>query len=141
MQVLVKRGDGTEQEHYVFEYYGSVSKEDNFDMSYRRKISDWISELEVIEDGKGVLKKNIEVNDPLHYGGYHFYQSSYIAPQFEGQPWATVLSVTSDSGLYCVFGGFIALCVGIVYHLWIVPIVKSKKRKINFPVEDIAHGV
>jgi len=73
-----------------------------------------------------VLKKNIEVNDPLHYGGYHFYQSSYLTPD-QGHPWATVLSVTSDSGLYCVFGGFIALCGGIIYHLWVVPIIKSKQ--------------
>jgi len=140
IQVLVKRGDGTEQKHYVFEYYASVSKEDNFDMSYRRKVSDWISEIEIIADGKVVLKKNIEVNDPLHYGGYHFYQSSYITPQLQGQPPATVLSVTSDSGLYCVFAGFLALCVGIVYHLWVVPIVKSKRTKSNRAVEEIADG-
>ena len=140
VEVLVKRPDGSEQRHYVFEYYGPVSKEDRFDMSYRRNISDYISELEIIRDGEVVLKKNIEVNDPLYYGGYHFYQSSFKAPQFQGHPWATVLSVTSDSGLYCVFAGFIALCGGIIYHLWVVPIIKSKRMNGNLPVEEIAHG-
>ncbi len=35
------------------------------------------SDLAVIEDGKEVLKKSIEVNDPLTYKGITFYQSSY----------------------------------------------------------------
>ena len=29
------------------------------------------------QDGKVVAAKDIEVNHPLHYGGYHFYQHSY----------------------------------------------------------------
>lgn len=138
-QVLVKRLDGTEGKHYVFEKYAPVSKEAGFDMSYRRQVSDYISELEVIKNGKVVSKKNIEVNHPLHYGGYHFYQSSYMTPQ-EGQPWATVLSVTSDSGLYCVFAGFIAVCAGIIYHLWIMPMIKSKRTNSNLAVRDIEDG-
>jgi cytochrome c biogenesis protein len=35
------------------------------------------SELVIIEDGREVLKKVIEVNDPLTYKGITFYQSSY----------------------------------------------------------------
>ena len=35
------------------------------------------SRLTVIEDGKEVLEKDIEVNDPLEYKGLTFYQSSY----------------------------------------------------------------
>jgi len=132
LQVLVKRPDGIEQKHYVFEYYGPVSKEEGFDMSYRRVISDYISELEIIKDGKVVLRKNIEVNDPLYYGGYYFYQSSYRTPH-QDFPWATVLSVTSDSGLYCVFAGFFALCAGVIYHLWILPVTKSKRMNNNLP--------
>ncbi|MEN8134355.1 MAG: cytochrome c biogenesis protein ResB [Thermodesulfobacteriota bacterium] len=38
---------------------------------------EFISDLVVIEDGKEVLAKTIEVNDPLQYGGLTFYQSSY----------------------------------------------------------------
>lgn len=39
------------------------------------------SELVIIEDGKEVLKKIIEVNDPLRYKGWSFYQSSYQSHQ------------------------------------------------------------
>jgi cytochrome c biogenesis protein len=38
---------------------------------------EYISEIEVYEDGKLVLKKNIEVNHPLTYKGLKFYQASY----------------------------------------------------------------
>lgn len=39
----------------------------------------FVSELAVIENGKEVLNREIEVNDPLHYKGYTFYQSNYKA--------------------------------------------------------------
>ncbi len=38
---------------------------------------DFTSELVVLKDGQEILKKTIEVNDPLSYGGLTFYQSSY----------------------------------------------------------------
>jgi cytochrome c biogenesis protein len=41
------------------------------------RVMDWRSELTVIEDGKEVLTKTIEVNAPLRYKGYNFYQSAF----------------------------------------------------------------
>lgn len=38
---------------------------------------DFASDVEVIEDGKTVLRKTIRVNDPLNYKGIHVYQASY----------------------------------------------------------------
>ena len=38
---------------------------------------DYVSNVEVLEDGKSVLQKNIRVNDPLSYKGVNIYQSSY----------------------------------------------------------------
>lgn len=43
------------------------------------QISDYYSTLAVIENGKEVLSKVIEVNDPLTYQGISFYQSTYGA--------------------------------------------------------------
>ena len=40
-------------------------------------VSDWKSDLTVIDTGAEVLSKTIEVNFPLSYKGYVFYQSSY----------------------------------------------------------------
>jgi hypothetical protein len=83
-------------------------------MAYARDISDYISELQVIENQRIVKEKNIEVNHPLHYGGYHFYQQDY--DHEEGR--YTVLQVTSDSGLTFVYSGYFMLCIGIFWHFW-----------------------
>lgn len=40
-------------------------------------VKEYISDLTILENGKEVLKKTIEVNHPLHYRGLAFYQSSY----------------------------------------------------------------
>ncbi len=40
-------------------------------------VKDWKSALTVLEDGDAVLTKTIEVNHPLNYRGFSFYQMSY----------------------------------------------------------------
>jgi cytochrome c biogenesis protein len=52
---------------------------DKFEVSYYDKgmPKDYKSWLTVVEDGKDMMKKVIEVNDPLIYKGIYFYQSSY----------------------------------------------------------------
>jgi cytochrome c biogenesis protein len=51
----------------------------------------------VIEDGKEVMRKAIEVNDPLTYKGITFYQANYgMIPRAPG---IVVLNVTSNSGV------------------------------------------
>jgi len=92
-----------------------------------RAISDYVSELEVVRDGQVVAEKDIEVNHPLYFGGYHFYQVDYDheAGQY------TVLSVQSDTGLQLVFIGYWALCIGIIWHLWLRHVfarIKSKSK-------------
>lgn len=78
-------------------------------------VSDYISETKVLKDGEVVAQKAIEVNYPLYYGGYHFYQSSYGQDQFGLY---TVLSVMSNTGLYWVYAGYIMLCLGVIWQLW-----------------------
>jgi cytochrome c biogenesis protein ResB len=40
-------------------------------------VKDWISELEVVEDGEVVKAKRIQVNDPLVYDGMKYYQAFF----------------------------------------------------------------
>jgi len=83
-------------------------------------IRDYFSELSVIEDGKQVAAKVIQVNDPLHWGGYHFYQADY--DKQAGR--YTVLSVTSDSGWWwgslpgLVPVGFALLVAATFWRFW-----------------------
>lgn len=83
---------------------------------------DYLSDVSVIEDGKVVKRKTIEVNKPLHYGGYYFYQHSF--EEQEGQ--YTVLAVVSDSGLFAVFAGYILLVVGLFWRCWLAPMMKER---------------
>ncbi len=87
---------------FIIEYYptGQVKK--------------FISEVEVVENGGVVKEFNIEVNKPLHYGGYHFYQFGYD----EKDSNYTILSVSSDTGSYITYSGFIILLAGIFGLSW-----------------------
>jgi len=132
LEVQIRHVDGTVTTQYAFEHFGHIHPEDKFLLRYQRIISDYISELEVIKNNKVVAKKNIEVNHPLHFGGYHFYQHSYDAEA--GQ--YTVLEVVSDSGLALVYGGYLMLCIGVFWHLWLRDIftgIKLKKLRNNPP--------
>jgi cytochrome c biogenesis protein ResB len=79
------------------------------------RIKDYISEVEVVRDDKVVKTFEIEVNKPLHYGGYYFYQSSYDREQGE----YTVLMVRSDSGTMISYAGFYLLGLGVFGSLWL----------------------
>jgi hypothetical protein len=85
-------------------------------------VRDYISDIQVIKDGNVVAEKTIEVNHPLHFGRYHFYQSSFDT---EGHRY-TVLSVVSDTGLDFVYAGYIALGVGVFWHCWLRHIFKKR---------------
>lgn len=89
------------------------------------------SEVEVIEGGKTVAREVIEVNHPLHYGGYHFNQFSY---DVEGGRY-TVLSVTSDTGLWVVYVGMALVVLGVFGFCWIVPAIAFLRGRMVCPVE------
>jgi len=55
----------------------------------------WWSKLTVIEDGREVLRKEVEVNEPLVYRGLRFFQSSYGEG---GQARFVRLAVTPKAG-------------------------------------------
>ncbi len=59
---------------------------DDFNITYydipgrkERYVREYTSALTILEDGKEVLKRTVQVNHPLHYKGLAFYQSSYGA--------------------------------------------------------------
>jgi hypothetical protein len=116
LELRLKKPDGSEMTKYVFERFaGHARSEDNLAFSYQRMIRDYISDLEVVKNDKVAARKSIEVNKPLHFGGYLFYQQGYDdqAGQY------TVLRVTSDNGLIAVYLGYILLSAGAFWHLWL----------------------
>jgi hypothetical protein len=97
-------------------------------MKYRREVSDWISELKVIEEGRIVAQKAIEVNYPLYYRGYHLYQSSLGYDSQTGKMY-TVLSVVNNTGLTSVYVGYVFLSLGVVWRFWFIRLRKNKARE------------
>jgi len=124
LEVEIQSPDGQVTTKYVFERFPShIHPEDRFLLSYKRVISDYVSELQIVRNDKVVAEKNIEVNHPFHFGGYHFYQHSYDdqAGQY------TILMVVSDTGVTIVYAGYLMLCVGVFWHFWLRHIFKAKK--------------
>jgi hypothetical protein len=90
-------------------------------------VRDYISDIQVVKDGNVVAEKSIEVNHPLHFGGYHFYQSSFDT---EGHKY-TVLSVVSDTGLDFVYAGYLMLGIGVFWHFWLRRLFFEKRINGN----------
>lgn len=106
----------------------------NFALLYEQSgmvVKDYKSILRVMDGGKTVMTKTIEVNDPLKYKGYVFYQSSYDP---EGEKY-TGLQVTRNPGLVVVYAGFILLCVGVVFIFYVKPFLRRRLKK-GQKVED-----
>jgi len=123
LELKVTSPDGSETTRYVFEKFPGHPPADNLAFSYRRTIRDFISDVEIIKDGSIVARKSIEVNKPLHFGGYLFYQQGYDSDA--GQ--YTILGVVSDTGLFIVHLGFVLLCAGLFWNMWVSP----SRRQLN----------
>ena len=129
VEVNITLKDGTSYSRYAFEKIpeikmGTGSEKDGLKLQYVSSIPgmvrDYFSDLVIIENEKETFTKTIEVNHPMHYKGYHIYQDSYDAENGS----YTVLAVTSDSGLYAVYAGYILLCCGVIWQLWITKLTK-----------------
>ncbi len=79
-------GFGVKLEDFIIQFYG------NSDMP-----KEYMSWLTVVENNKEVLKKAIEVNTPLRYKGYTFYQASYgLVPDPKG---VLIFKITPSGGV------------------------------------------
>lgn len=89
------------------------------------QVSDYVSQVMIIgKSGQHFGPYEIEVNKPLYFGGYHFYQHGY--DQQSGS--FTILRVVSDDGLWLVYAGYFLLLSGICWHLWLEPALKYYQR-------------
>jgi hypothetical protein len=62
----------------------------------------------------------ISMNEPLHHGGYTFYQASYELDD-EGSPRLSVLSVNYDPGRWVKYLGSLMLTLGILLMFYFKP--------------------
>jgi hypothetical protein len=117
IEIRIDKPDGTVSRRRIFEEFPPQSRPgDLLDLRYTKIPRDYISEVRIVQNGAVVASKNIEVNHPLHYGGYYFYQHDF------GDSKAgvyTVLTVVSDSGLNAVYAGYTLLILGLCWHFWV----------------------
>jgi len=87
-------------------------------------VRDYLSTLSVVAGGKKVKTEKVEVNYPLEYAGFHFYQADYRPedPTFSG------FQVVRDSGLWMVYLGFIVNMLGVLLAVGLPPLLKRRKR-------------
>ena len=89
--------------HFSVEFYPELIKGMRFVKSYKTSVS--------INNGKEVLKEGvIEVNRPLSFRGFSFYQYGYDADL----PHQTILQVVKDPGLPVVYSGYFLLVAGML---------------------------
>ncbi|MFH1728602.1 MAG: cytochrome c biogenesis protein ResB [Pseudomonadota bacterium] len=92
-----------------------------FFQKHSTRIKDFKSDLSIYEENKLILQKTIEVNDPLEYKGYKFYQSNYDP---KNMMWSG-LRVVKDPGTIFVYLGFLILCLGILFIFYLKPFLRK----------------
>ena len=85
---------------------------------------EYLSDLVIRENGKVEARKTIEMNHPLHYGGYHIYQSD---PDYDNLTF-TRLTVKHDAGWAIVLAGMILLMAGTFLHFWFEPLWEAMRK-------------
>lgn len=121
VEVEITRTDGSVSRQFVFELPGEHSYPGGLQFSYHRPVKDFVSRVDVVNNGTVVRSADIEVNHPLHFGGYHFYQYSFDDKQHR----YTILQAVSDSGLNAVYAGYGLLCAGVLWHFWFIRLRRS----------------
>jgi cytochrome c biogenesis protein len=103
---------------FSIDYYDDAKKEARPGVSAGAGfIKDFRSKVVIRKQDKEILKETIEVNRPLRYKGYSFYQASYDRDNFK---W-TGLDVVKDPGVPFVWCGFILLNLGVILRFYFLP--------------------
>lgn len=122
LEVEVKDKNGRGKIFWVFARFADMHQADtNFRFVYNwqpRRPKDFISKVTIIKNGEEIMSKAIRVNDPLHFGGYTFFQYSY---DNQTHNWSGLQAV-KDPGVYVIYSGFILLIVGLIIVFYINPL-------------------
>ena len=132
VEIEITRADDLVEHGYLFERFPTMNSAGReFELGYSAGtitgISDYKSHIQVLypNEASPRLERVIEVNHPLHFAGYHFYQHSYDSEALQ----YTVLHIVSDSGLRLVYFGYWLLCLGVLGRFYLRPVVRYFSSK------------
>ncbi len=96
-------------------------------------IADYVATLTVVENGEEIMTETIEVNKPLRYAGFRFYQSSFNDRRTDSQGrWTTVINVRKDRGSPFIWAGILIVSLGLIISLYLVP----RRLYVQIELED-----
>ncbi|MDO8525744.1 MAG: cytochrome c biogenesis protein ResB, partial [Candidatus Omnitrophota bacterium] len=130
IEVQLKDKAGRASAFWVFARFPDMHQkmDPNFKFTYNwvgRRPKDFISKVTILKDRKELVKKDIRVNDPLRFGGYTFFQSTYDT---EDLKWSG-LQIVKDPGVPMVYAGFILLIIGLVIIFYVNPLIQRPRSK------------
>lgn len=111
---------GQTEERWVFGRFPEMQfnqQDKNIELAYYAgagEIKDFKSKINILENNQIVLTKTIEVNHPLNYKGYYFYQASYDSQNLK---WSG-LQVAKDPGVGIVYSGFAFIIFGLIINFY-----------------------
>ncbi len=124
LEVELKDPKGRIKSSWLFARFPQIHQElaSDFQIIYNwapRRPKDFISKVTILRGGKEILSSDIQVNAPLNFSGYNFFQSSYDSQDLS---W-TGLQVVKDPGVPVIYAGFILLIVGLVMIFYVGPLL------------------
>ncbi|MHC4960291.1 MAG: DUF805 domain-containing protein [Planctomycetota bacterium] len=88
---------------------------------------DWFSVLTAVDhEGNELKSHNVQVNSPLRYGGYRFFQAT-AATTPDGLS-VSGISVTYNPGVIFMYIGYYVLTLGVCYIFFLRPIIDNDRR-------------
>lgn len=94
----------------------------NYDGTSKAKT--YSSDVVIGQPNQSPIEGKIEMNEPIKYGGYTFYQASFNQDEKTGELMASVLSVNYDPGRWIKYLGSLILSVGIISFF-----IQTRRRK------------
>lgn len=90
-----------------------------------QKAKTYSSQIEIVPpNNMSPVSGLIEMNEPMKFAGYTFYQASFNLDEKTGEPTASVLSVNLDPGRWIKYLGSLILSAGMV---WLF--IQTRRRK------------
>jgi hypothetical protein len=83
------------------------------------------SRVRVDDPEVGASEHKISMNEPLHYRGYIFFQSSFV----EGTPMASIFSVARAPGLPLVYLGTTLVAAGVLWMFYLKPLLAKRQGR------------
>jgi hypothetical protein len=92
--------------------------------------------VHISDPERGASEHRISMNQPLHYRGYVFFQSSFV----EGQPMMSIFSVARAPGLPVVYLGTTLLCLGVAWMFYVNPALARRRAARALREREESHA-